>query len=502
MGTINLRTMKKVFSIILIGYLAGIAGAYTLLKINAFQNNEASTNDHAAESEFLVNNRNKELKEDFTMSHAVLPTEGKADLADLNESFAYASESSTSSVVYIKNITEKVYSNTWYEWFFGEGNVSQTFISSGSGVIFTEDGYIVTNNHVVEKADKIEVIHQKRTYEAKVIGLDPSTDLAVLKIEAQGLPNIRLGSSHNLRVGEWVLAVGNPFNLTSTVTAGIVSAKGRQINILRSNFPIESFIQTDAAINPGNSGGALVNVKGELVGINTAILSRTGSYAGYGFAVPVDMVAKIVNDLIKYGEVQKAFVGADVTDINEKLGEKLDLKDLRGVYVENIMNDGAASKGGIEVGDIIVGINGSTISSKGDFEEVISYHSPGDEISVNYLRNKNSKTTKITLTNIEGTTTVIKREIFTSRELGADFEIIPKVERELLKIEHGVRIMKIRNGFIKRLGIEEGFVVTNINKIPIKDVDTLVDILIKIRGRVYIEGVNKEGVRGYYSYFF
>ena len=239
-----------------------------------------------------------------------------------------------------------------------------------------------------------------------------------------------------------------------------------------------------------------------LFAFNTAIVSKTGSYAGYGFAVPVDIVAKIVNDLIKYGEVQKAFVGADVMDINQSLGERLKLDNWNGVFVENIMDDGAAGKGGIEVGDIIVKINDADINSKGDFEEVISYHSPGDEVTINYIRDKKERATKITLTNIEGTTSVIKREIFTSRELGADFEIIPKVERELLKIDHGVRITKIRSGFIKRLGIEEGFVVTNINKIPIKDVDTMVDILITIRGRVYIEGVNKEGVRGYYSYFF
>jgi Do/DeqQ family serine protease len=419
----------------------------------------------------------------------------------LSESFTVASRMSTSSVVYIKTVMEREYSNTFLEWFFGE-RPSQSFISTGSGVIYTSDGYVVTNNHVIENADAIEVIHEKRTYKAELIGSDPSTDLAILKIDGDDLPNIKLGRSRDLEVGEWVLAVGNPFNLTSTVTAGIVSAKGRQINILRANFPIESFIQTDAAINPGNSGGALVNTKGELVGINTAILSKTGSYAGYGFAVPVDIVSKIVEDLIKYKEVQKAFVGAEVSDIDQQLGEELELDNWNGVIIQNMQKGGAADKGGLKEGDIIVRLNDQDVRSKGEYEEVISYHSPGDRMDVTYKRGNKFDNTQIILTNVQGTTEVITREIYTSRRLGADFEVIPKVERDLLKIDDGVRITKIRSGFIKRLGIEEGFIVTHINKVPIKDAESLVDILVKIRGRVYVEGVSKDGVRGYYSYFF
>jgi S1-C subfamily serine protease len=390
---------------------------------------------------------------------------------------------------------EREYSNTFLEWFFGE-RASQSFISTGSGVIY------VTNNHVIQNADAIEVIHEKRTYNAELIGSDPSTDLAILKIDGNDLPNIKIGRSRDLEVGEWVLAVGNPFNLTSTVTAGIVSAKGRQINILRANFPIESFIQTDAAINPGNSGGALVNTKGELVGINTAILSKTGSYAGYGFAVPVDIVSKIVEDLIKYKEVQKAFVGAEVSDIDQQLGEELELDNWNGVIIQNLQQGGAADKGGLKEGDIIVRLNDQDINSKGEYEEVISYHSPGDRMDVLYKRGNRTDNTQIILTNVQGTTEIITREIYTSRRLGADFEVVPKVERNLLKIDYGVRITKIRSGFIKRLSIEEGFIVTHINKVPIKDAESLVDILVKIRGRVYVEGVSKDGVRGYYSYFF
>ena len=298
------------------------------------------------------------------------------------------------------------------------------------------------------------------------------------------------------------MAIGNPFNLNSTVTAGIISAKGRNINIIDDKSAIEAFIQTDAAINPGNSGGALVDLNGELIGINTAIASPTGTYAGYGFAVPVDIVSKIVEDLIKYKEVQKAFVGAEVSDINQKLGEELELDNWDGVIIQNMQQGGAAEKGGLKEGDIIIRLNDQDIKSKGEYEEVISYHSPGDLMDVTYKRANRTLNTQITLTNVQGTTEIITREIYTSRRLGADFEVVPKVERDLLKIDDGVRITKIRSGFIQRLGIEEGFIVTHINKVPIKDAESLVDILVKIRGRVYVEGVSKDGVRGYYSYFF
>jgi len=497
--------MKKVLIIIVSGYIAGLLGAATFFYIIKDKIVIDDVNPQNEPQEILVSNYTEpesspDAKSEITKPVILSsPTINRLDA--LSESFIEASLLSTQSVVYIKTMVEREYSNTFLEWFFGE-RPSQSFISTGSGVIYTSDGYVVTNNHVIENADAIEVIHEKRTYEAKLIGADPSTDLAILKIEGKNLPNIKIGRSRDLEVGEWVIAVGNPFNLTSTVTAGIVSAKGRQINILRANFPIESFIQTDAAINPGNSGGALVNTKGELVGINTAILSQTGSYAGYGFAVPADIVSKIVEDLIKYGEVQKAFVGAEVSDIDQQLGEELGLKDWNGVLIQNLQKGGAASKGGLKEGDIIVGINDQDINSKGEYEEMISYYSPGDRLDVRYKRGNRTGKVQLTLTNAQGTTSIIKREIYTSRTLGADFEIVPKVERDLLDIDHGIRVSKIRSGFIKRLSIEEGFIVTHINKVPIKDPETLTDILIKIRGRVYIEGVTKDGTRGYYSYFF
>ncbi|MBS0000878.1 MAG: trypsin-like peptidase domain-containing protein [Cyclobacteriaceae bacterium] len=486
--------MKKIIVLILAGYLAGLMGAATF---QFFSENDSpgTYKDPNAVHELVSGSDGLAFA---TYPDSRVPIE---NMEEMNEAFARASRESTPSVVFIKTFTEKVYTNTWYEWFFGD-RPSQSYISTGSGVIFTSDGYIVTNNHVVENADVIEVIHNKRAFEASLVSTDPSTDLAVLKIDQTDLPNINIGSARRLEVGEWVLAVGNPFNLTSTVTAGIVSAKGRQINILKTNFPIESFIQTDAAINPGNSGGALVNVNGELVGINTAILSKTGSYAGYGFAVPVDIVAKIVGDLINYGEVQKAYLGAEMLDIDQQIGKEMELDDWNGVLVQKIQEGGAADKAGIWEKDIIIGIDGDEIRSKGEFEELISYHSPGDRLEIVYRRENQTRNTVVTLTNAEGTTSILKREVYTSRSLGAEFEIVPKVERELLGIPHGVRVRKIRGGLMSRLNIEEGFTITHINKIPVEDPEKLADILTKIRGRVYIEGVNREGDKGYYSYFF
>jgi Do/DeqQ family serine protease len=382
------------------------------------------------------------------------------------------------------------------------GGSTQQVQGSGSGVIYSTDGYIITNNHVIDKSTKIEVVHEKKTYQAKIIGTDPSTDLALLKIEAQNLPAVKLGASKDLRIGEWVLAVGNPFNLTSTVTAGIVSAKGRNINIVNSQFPIESFIQTDAAINPGNSGGALVNVRGELIGINTAILSRTGSYTGYGFAVPVDIVKKIVRDLIKYGEVQKPFFGAEVDELNTSYSDKLKLDNLNGVVVTYIQKEGAAEKMGLKKDDVILKINDYEINNKGNFDEYLSYFSPGDKIKIVYKRDNKIHEGTLTLTNREGTTDVLKRETYKSESLGADFEIISKVEKDKMGITNGVRIVKVGNGLIRRLSLTEGFIITSINKVPVSTPEEVVEILEKIRGRVIIEGITSNGQRGYYSYYF
>jgi serine protease Do len=488
--------MKKNLSLVVIAFLSGMGGAFTFFTWMAPNPNTPTLMHEMADSAHIPPYYQQTRTYDM--------------IADNAPDFVKASAQSTKSVVYIKNISERTMRRSYLDWFFGDGAPStQTQVSSGSGVIFTDNGYIITNNHVIDGADRVEVIHNKKTYQANVVGTDPSTDLAVLKIDAKNLPAITVGKSKELAVGEWVLAVGNPFNLTSTVTAGIVSAKGREINILQSKFPIESFIQTDAAINPGNSGGALVNTRGQLVGINTAILSKTGTYTGYGFAVPVDIVKKIVGDIIEYGEVQKAFFGADVADINSDIAKRLDIditKNSDGVVINFLQKEGAASKVGLKEGDIITALNGSKVDSRAMFEEELSYYSPGDKVDVTYLRGKKENKVTVVLTNREGTTGVLKREILTSERLGAEFEAVPKVERDLLGIENGVRVFNISQGLVRNMGISEDFVVTKVNGVVIKSPEMLVDFFEQVRertlkGKVVIEGINNRGKEGYYSFF-
>ncbi|MFL5731372.1 MAG: trypsin-like peptidase domain-containing protein [Cytophagaceae bacterium] len=467
--------MKTTFRIILISFAAGLAGAF-LFSYFSPRTETIYINNAGQTSVGLANSK---------QSNA--------------EDFVFASNLSRPSVVYITTVTNNTQYNI-FDWYFNnQGNQAS---SSGSGVIYTNDGYIITNNHVIEKSDKIEVIHEKRSYQAKIIGTDPSTDLALLKIEGKDLPAVKLGSSKDLKIGEWVLAVGNPFNLTSTVTAGIVSAKARNINVVNSQFPLESFIQTDAAINPGNSGGALVNTKGELVGINTAILSRTGSYAGYGFAVPVDIVSKVVKDLIKYGEVQKGFFGADVAEITTATAQQLKLNDLSGVLITYIQKDGGADKVGLKKGDIILKLNDQEIDSKSSFDELLGYYNPGDKIKVTYKSENKVKEAYVVLTNREGTTEILRHETFTSQSLGADLEAISKVEKDKLGVSGGVRVLNIKNGLMRRLGISDGFIITKVNNVAINTPAELVDIMEKVRGRVVMEGITANGVRGYYNYYF
>ena len=483
--------MKKYIAIIIVGIASGFLGSYLFQQANLplakpqftqINTESSSPRVQAINQTSFLNNSN--LNED--------------------NDFVDASRTSTQSVVYIKNISEQTYRMSFMDMFFYDGDRTAQRVSSGSGVIFSADGYIISNNHVVADADKLEVIIGKDTYEATLIGTDPSTDLSVLKIEAKNLRAIPIGSSRDLQVGEGVIAVGNPFNLTSTVTSGIVSAKARALNIVQDKFPIESFIQTDAAINPGNSGGALVNRKGELVGINTAILSRTGSYAGYGFAVPVDIVKKVVDDLIKYGEVQKAIMGANVTDLTQDVSQRLDLnlKSYDGVLVTSVIKGFAAHEAGIKEEDIIISLNGTSVNSKAEFDELMSYRSPGDKISIKYKRGNKDYDKSVTLTNREGTTKILKRELFTSEYLGADLEIVSKVEQDMFNIESGVKITKLYSGgLLARLGLENGLIITYINDYKIDDPQKLANVLSKLRGKVRIEGVNKSGSKGFYTFY-
>ncbi|MHB1278756.1 MAG: S1C family serine protease, partial [Bacteroidia bacterium] len=391
--------------------------------------------------------------EEATPSHLI-----NASAASGNSSvieFIEASKKSTPSVVYIKTISPAQAPSYWDDWFdlFGQRGEQA---GSGSGVIVSEDGYIATNNHVVQGATSIEVVlnNKRYVYQAKVVGTDPSTDLALLKIDAKGLPAIALGNSENVQIGEWVLAVGNPFNLTSTVTAGIVSAKGRNINVVNNQFPIESFIQTDAAINPGNSGGALVNQKGELIGINTAIASRTGAYNGYGFAIPVNIVGKIIKDLKEFGEVQRAFTGMEVVDITSELMEKTGNLD-KGVYVAYVGADGPAKEAKLKEGAVIFKVNGTEVNSKATFDEQIAYYRPGEKIKITL---SDGKELTLSLVNREGNTEMLKRMLVHSDVLGADFEKISKVERDRYGIDGGFRVSNISSGIIRKMNLQDGFI--------------------------------------------
>lgn len=428
--------------------------------------------------------------------------------------FVEAAEKTVNSVVNIKSIYENSSNQLYYDpfrFFFGDSpyHRPQQQMATGSGVILTEDGYIVTNNHVIKGAQKIEVtLNNKEAYEAKVIGIDPGTDLALLKIDAEKLPYIQYGNSDDVKIGEWVLAVGNPFNLTSTVTAGIVSAKARNINIIggdprNGQIPIESFIQTDAAVNPGNSGGALVNTRGELIGINTAIASNTGSYTGYSFAIPVNIVQKVVTDLAEFGEVQRALLGVSIRDIDSKLAREKNLKELSGVYVAGTIENGSAEDAGIKEGDIITKINNVAVNSVPQLQEQVGRFRPGDKIAVEIIRNGIIKSIPVLLKNRKGNTEIVKRSEVIKESissLGASFEPIDKEEKERLKLSGGAKITALSPGKLRSAGIKEGFIITKIDKKEIKSPEDIESALYNKKGGVLIEGVYPNGMRAYYGF--
>ena len=345
--------------------------------------------------------------------------------------------------------------------------------ASGSGVIISNDGYIVTNNHVVDGSSVIEVtLNDKRTFKAKVIGTDPNTDIALIKIDAKDLPVIVFGNSDSLKVGEWVLAVGNPFNLTSTVTAGIVSAKARNINIINSQMKIESFIQTDAAVNPGNSGGALVNTRGELVGINTAIASQTGSYAGYAFAIPVSIVQKVVADLRKYTVVQRAVLGVEIKDITSELAKEKDLKTLEGAFVGKVGPESAAKKAGVKEGDIINQVNGVDVRSVSELQEQIGRYRPGDKITISIIRDNKVQKLNVELKNRQGSTGVVSAES-SDDILGGTFKELSDKTKQQLGVDYGVEVKSLSKGKLADQGIKPGYIILKINNQPIQTVSDI-----------------------------
>jgi len=418
--------------------------------------------------------------------------------------FIYAAEVSTPTVVHIrtKHFPKQTqlrhngqFHNFYEEYFFGGRSrvpqTNQVRESFGSGVILFKDGYIVTNNHVVEDGDELEVtLADNRIYKATLIGTDKSTDLAVIKIDETDLPAVLFANSDEVKIGEWVLAVGNPFNLSSTVTAGIVSAKGRNINILKDKFAIESFIQTDAAVNPGNSGGALVNLNGELIGVNTAIATPTGSYAGYAFAVPANIVGKIVDDIIEFGVVQRGLLGVSIADMNINLLEETGAKVRTGAYVNSVVEKSAAEIAGLKKGDVIVKINDVEIKGASSLQEQVALYRPGDKINVTVDRAGEEKVFKALLKNKQGNVKVVKEEKPSITEkLGVVFETVSKKDLKALKIDGGVRVQGLVRGILRDYtNIKEGFIITKLDNTKVATKEELIELLAQKNGGVMLEG--------------
>ncbi len=438
-----------------------------------------------------------------TSAEEVVPV--KNSLAVLTSmDFTEAAQKTVHAVVHVKVRSQiSGYENPFYNFLFGRPNYQQEpapIVSAGSGVIISNDGYIVTNNHVIEGADKLEVtLNDKKTYTAKVIGADQATDIALIKIDEKNLPYLDWGDSDQLQIGEWVLAVGNPFNLASTVTAGIVSAKARSINILNKSTAIEAFIQTDAAVNPGNSGGALVNTQGKLVGINTAIASPTGSFSGYSFAVPQKIAQKVVSDLLEYGAVQRAYIGVSIADVTSPLAKQSGITSTQGVYVSDVSPDGAAKEAGIRGGDVILKVKDVSVNSTSELQEQIGQHRPGDQVSVTVLRGDKKKTVLLTLRNIEGKTDIIKADE-TLQLFGAEFKTLSPSDANKLRIKGGVQVVSVGDGKLKSAGIKEGFIITSVNRRTTFDIQELLLIFNNLEGGVYIEGVYPNGISAYYAF--
>ncbi len=425
--------------------------------------------------------------------------------------FIYAAEQATPGVVHIKSTIgtpRQGYSQRnpveeYFRDFFGEAPAprhrNQPQRASGSGVIVSSDGYIATNNHVVANAENIVVtLNDNREFVAKLIGTDPTTDLALIKIEGENLPFMKFGNSDNVKIGQWVLAVGNPFDLTSTVTAGIVSAKSRNINILRDpdGMQIEAFIQTDAAVNPGNSGGALVDLKGELIGINTAIATPTGTYAGYSFAVPVSLVKKVVNDLKEFGIVQRALLGVRIRDIDAQFAEEEGFKALQGVYVSEVTDGSSAKEAGIEAGDIIIAIDGVKVSTVAQLQEQIARSRPGDKVAVVYTRKGKERKANAVLRNASGTTKIVKKD--SGMEIdGATFVAVDQAELARFGVDGGVKITNIKSEKWRNAGLKEGFIITSINKKSITTVEQLLQAMENVDGRFLLEGIYPDGRQAY-----
>jgi Do/DeqQ family serine protease len=386
--------------------------------------------------------------------------------------FTYAAEQTVHAVVHVhtKTLVGGQPENPIMEWFYGDRYAKPREVSGyGSGVIISADGYIITNNHVIDNAESVDVtLNDKRTFTAKVIGRDPGSDIALLKISAGNLSFIKYGDSDQLKLGEWVLAVGNPFNLTSTVTAGIVSAKGRNLGLNEGDYRIESFIQTDAALNMGNSGGALVNTRGFLVGITSAILSPNGSYAGNSFAIPVSIVKKVVDDLKEFGEVQRALIGVEIQDVNSEIADKQKLGEVRGALITRIVPDGSAEAAGLKEDDVIIGFDGYDVGSVAELQEKVGRYRPGYKGTVTYMRNGKSNTVQVVLKNKVGNTSVVTAAMGSEIVSGAKLASLGSSEMSELKVDSGVKIVELSDGRFRDMGMKRGYVIITINGKKVK----------------------------------
>jgi len=461
----------------------------------------------------------------IAFSVAAFNKAGAATPAGQPVDLTYAAEKALPSVVHIKYVqnskikTIDVESDPFSDFFsdpfggfFGRGNggtqkrqvQTPKRTATGSGVIISDDGYIVTNNHVVDGADELTVtLNDNTEYSARIIGADKTTDLALIKIDGKSLPAITIANSDDIKIGEWVLAVGNPLGLNNTVTAGIVSAKARSLGA----NGVESFIQTDAAINAGNSGGALVNTRGELVGINAMLYSQTGSYSGYGFAIPTTIMNKVVEDLKKYGTVQRAMIGIQGGDVKNYVdsqkdqGKEVDLGTMEGIYVDKVVDDGAAAEAGIKSGDVIIEADGQKVTKMAELQEIIAKKRPGDKISLTYLRNKKKTTETLTLKNEQGNTKVVKNADLDV--LGANFRSVTDAQKKQLNISYGLEVLKVNAGKMKDAGITKGFIIQKVNDSRVSTIEDMQQAVKEASTSkepvLYIQGIYPTGRKAYFA---
>ncbi len=434
---------RSVISTLLIALTGAIAGLFIYTRFLDRQDDSAMTQ-----------------KTNENATYTALPGQEPID-------FTFAAENTVHAVVHVKIKTTVNYgiNNPLYEFFYGQGAGTKREVQGyGSGVIISRDGYIVTNNHVIDEADDIEVVlNDRRTFDAEVVGRDPSTDIALIKIKAEDLPCVKFGDSDAIKLGQWVLAVGNPFNLTSTVTAGIISAKGRNLNLLNADYRIESFIQTDAALNQGNSGGALVNVNGELIGITSAIYSPNGAYAGNSFAVPSSIVKKVVEDLKQYGEVQRGLMGVEIEDVTSDIAKEMKMSEIKGVLLRNVNGDGAAAAAGLEKGDVILFVNDQAVSTTSELQEKINRYRPGDKVKIGYLRKGKNGDAEVTLRNAAGNTEIVAPGSYSATVFGASVSQVSARVLEQYNIDNGVMITSVGEGRFKSLGLGRGTIIISIN---------------------------------------